>query len=85
MKMTTKRQSVTLSLPRRLVRRAETLAAAQNTSLSSFLAGILQKLVDDRDAYERAKERALAHLRDARPLGTKGRITWTRDSLHERR
>jgi hypothetical protein len=45
----------------------------------------LQDLVKDRDDYEQARERALELMRNAKNLGTRGRITWTRDSLHERR
>jgi len=31
-----------------------------------------------------AKERSLALLRDGLNLGTNGRVTWSRDELHER-
>jgi len=34
--------------------------------------------------YERARRRALRDLRRPRDLGTGGKITWTRDELHER-
>ncbi len=79
------RQNVTLSLPKPLLRKAKILAVERQTSLSGLLAGALETLVRDQDEYERAKERALSYMRNARDLGTKGRITWTRDSLHERR
>ena len=39
----------------------------------------------DGGGSEKAKERALSYMRNARDLGTGGRIPWTRDSLHERR
>ena len=79
------RQNVTLSLSKPLLRKAKILAVERQTSLSGLLAGALEGLVRDADEYEKAKERALGYMRNARDLGTKGRITWTRDSLHERR
>jgi len=79
------RQNVTLSLPRPLLRKAKILAVERQTSLSGILADALEDLVRDQDEYEKAKERALARMRKAQHLGTKGRATWTRDSLHERR
>jgi len=79
------RQNVTLSLPRPLLRKAKILAVEKQTSLSGLLVDALQDLVKDRDDYEQARERALELMRNAKNLGTRGRITWTRDSLHERR
>ena len=38
----------------------------------------------EEDAYARARERALENLRHPFDLGTFGKITWTRDELHER-
>ena len=84
-KTPTDHQNVTLSLPKPLLRKAKILAVERQTSLSRLLAGALEGLVRDSDEYEKAKERALSYMRNARDLGTGGRITWTRDSLHERR
>ena len=87
MKTTTSsdRQNVTLSLPKPLLRKAKILAVEKQTSLSGLLVDAIQDLVKDRDDYEQARERALELMRNAKNLGTRGRITWTRDSLHERR
>lgn len=79
------RQNVTLSLSKPLLRKAKILAVERQTSLSGLLAGVLEGLVRDSDEYEKAKDRALGYMKNARNLGTKGHITWTRDSLHERR
>jgi hypothetical protein len=79
------RQNVTLSLPKPLLRKAKILAVEKQTSLSGILVDALEDLVREQDEYEKAKARALARMRNARSLGTKGRISWTRDSLHERR
>ncbi len=76
---------MTLSLPKPLLRKAKILAVEKQTSLSGLLVDAIQDLVKDRDDYEQARERALELMRNAKNLGTRGRITWTRDSLHERR
>jgi hypothetical protein len=44
----------------------------------------LAELVERESRYGTAKEHAMAAIRDARPLGTNGNATWTRDELHER-
>ena len=41
-------------------------------------------VMDGEDAYARAREHALENLRHPFNLGTFGKITWTRDELHER-
>jgi hypothetical protein len=79
------RQNVTLSLSKPLLRKAKILAVERQTSLSALLAGALENLVQDRHDYEQAKDRALARMKKGFHLGTNGRITWTRESLHERR
>ena len=60
------------------------LAADRDTSVSALMNEALSKLADEDRRYSAAKRRALAALRSARPLGTEGRRTWTRDELHER-
>jgi predicted nucleic acid-binding protein len=44
----------------------------------------VEVVMDEGSAYESARERALEHLKNPRDLGTFGKITWTRDELHER-
>ncbi|PYY00530.1 MAG: CopG family transcriptional regulator [Acidobacteria bacterium] len=77
-------QNITLSLPRELLKRVKRLAADRDTSVSALMNEALSKLADEDRRYSAAKRRALAALRSARPLGTEGRRTWTRDELHER-
>lgn len=44
----------------------------------------LGRLAEEDRRYAAAKKRALTALRTARSMGTNGRRTWSRDSLHER-
>ena len=78
------RQNVTLSLPRELLRKAKRLAVDRDTSLSALLIDALARITDQDRRYDAARKRALASMRAAGSLGTRGRATWTRDELHER-
>ncbi len=52
--------------------------------MSSVMAEAIRKLVDEDQQMEATKRRFLERIRSAPDRGTKGRITWTRDELHER-
>lgn len=77
-------QNVTLSLPRDLLRQVKRLAADRDTSVSALMAEALARLADEDRRYSVARKRALKAMDSARSLGTDGRISWTRDQLHER-
>ena len=77
-------QNITLSLPRELLKRVKRLAVDRDTSVSSLMTEALARLADEDRRYSAARKRALAALRSARSLGTRGRRTWSRDELHAR-
>jgi len=77
-------RNVTLNLPRSLIRQAKRLAAERETSMSALMAEALRRLASEDREYAQARRRALTALKSARSLGTDGRRTWSRDSLHER-
>ena len=77
-------QNITLSLPEEDLREARILAARRGTSVSQLLAGVLRETVEREMGYDAAKQRSLALLREGADLGTDGRVTWSRDDLHER-
>lgn len=74
--------NLTLKLDADLVREARILAAEEGTSISGLLAARLKEIVRERKAYDRARRRALARLRQGFALD------WSRprsrDELHER-
>ena len=74
--------NITLKLDAELLREARVLAAQEGTSISAMLAARLEAIVRERKAYNRARRRALARLREGLDLH------WTpprsRDELHER-
>jgi len=78
----TAKQNVTVCLDRQTLHKAKILAAKRNTSISGLLAQEIENLVSTDDAYEHARRDALALLERGFHLG--GKITTTRDELHER-
>jgi predicted transcriptional regulator len=78
----TDKQNVTVRLERQTLRKAKILAAKRNTSISGLLAQQIEDLVSADDAYEQAQRQALALLERGFHLG--GKITASRDELHER-
>jgi hypothetical protein len=76
-------QNVTLAIPKGILRKAKILAVHKNTSLSGLLTQTLADLVAHQEAYERARQRNLAMLKNGFDLGTNGNITWERGETHE--
>jgi Arc/MetJ-type ribon-helix-helix transcriptional regulator len=78
------KQNVTLSLPKELLKKAKMMAASRHKSLSEFLRESLEERIRESSGYRTAKSRQLRLLKEGFDLGTKGRIGFTRDELHER-
>jgi metal-responsive CopG/Arc/MetJ family transcriptional regulator len=76
--------NVTLSLPESLLRRFRVFAAARNQSMSSLMTVAVRQMIEQDAQTQRAKRRFLERIRNAPDRGTKGKISWTRDELHER-
>lgn len=76
------KQRVTIGLDRQLVVKAKIIAARNSTSVSGLLAHLIEILVGEEEAYERAERQALALLDQRFHLG--GTISARRDELHER-
>ena len=75
---------MTLALPEDLLRRLKIVAAKQDTSISALLTAALSQLADQEEGYAEAQNAMLSDLARGYDLGTHGKITWSRDSLHER-
>ena len=73
--------NVTLKLDADLLREARVVAAEEGRSISALLTARLESIVRERKAFDKARRRALARLRDGLDL------QWTpptsRDELHE--
>lgn len=81
-RVTHMKTNVTLKLDADLIREARVLAAEEGQSISALLTERLEALVRERKAFDKARRRALARLRDGFDLGfTPAK---SRDELHER-
>lgn len=78
------KRNVTLSMPTDLIRRAKALAAARDKSLSELLRESLEEKVSEASGYRQAKNRQLKLLASGFDLGLRGKVSWSRDSVHER-
>ena len=79
------RQNVTLSLPKLLLKKAKVIAARREKSLSELLRESLEEKGREANGYKKARQKQLKLLKEGLDLGTKGRITTTRDEVHDRR
>ncbi len=77
-------RNITLSLPEETLKEAKIVAARRGTSVSALLAAALSELIERESGYAAAKGRTLTALGRGRDLGTRGKIGWERDELHER-
>jgi hypothetical protein len=79
------RQNITLALPKDMIRRVKSMAASEDKSISQLLRETLEKKLKDDSNFRSAKRRQIMLLKNGFDLGTKGQITATRETLHERR
>jgi hypothetical protein len=80
--MSANRTNVTLKLDASLLREARVIAAEAGRSVSALLSDRLESLVRERKAFDRARRRALARLREG--LDLRWAPPKSRDELHER-
>jgi hypothetical protein len=74
--------NITLKLDKDLLREARVLAAEEGTSVSALLTQRLEVLIRERRAFDQARRRALARLREG--LNLEWTPPRTRGELHER-
>ncbi len=77
-------RNITLSLPVKVIRQIKRIAARRQISVSKLLTQTLEEMAAREEEYAQARARHLAWLEHAADLGTYGRATWSRESLHER-
>jgi hypothetical protein len=77
-------RNITLALPVKVLRQIKRIAARRQTSVSKLLTQALEEMATREEEYAQARQRHMAWLEHAAELGTGGRITWSRESLHDR-
>jgi hypothetical protein len=75
-------RNITIVLDEVVIKKAKVLAARRGVSVSALLRQEIARLVEDEDAYQKAKEAALQRLGLGTPLG--GGPYPSREELHER-
>jgi len=78
------KQNITLAIPKDLLQKAKRIAVDRHQSVSGLLTAMIVDLVSSEESYVQARDRQLALLATGLDLGTQGRVSWTRDELHER-
>lgn len=78
------RQNITLSIPRATLKKAKHLAVAKEESLSGLLTQFIEELVSQDESYKEAQQRQLIVMEKGLDFGLHGKITWSREELHER-
>jgi len=63
------KQNITVALDQEVLKKARVLAAERSTSVSRLLADEIERIVGERDRYEKAKQAAIAELRRGYHLG----------------
>ena len=76
------KQNITLSLDKDLIKKGRIIASKKESSLNRLLSDFLKQIIEEEDLYEQCKRKALNTLDKGYHLG--GKITYTRDELHER-
>ncbi|HZT69882.1 MAG TPA: hypothetical protein VFC10_09080, partial [Terriglobia bacterium] len=74
--------NITLKVDAKLLREARVLAAEEGRSVSALLTDRIEEMVRQRKAFDKARRRALARLREG--LDLRWTPPRTRDELHER-
>jgi len=77
-------QNVTLSIPKKTLKKAKHLAIEKNLSLSALLTGFIEQILEKDEEYQRANEHHREILAQGMELGTGGLINWQRDELYDR-
>lgn len=77
-------QNITLSLPKDVLKKVKHLAVEKDTSVSRMLTEMLIEMVIREDNYLQARAHHTRLLRQARDLGTKGQVRYSRGELHAR-
>jgi len=76
----TSKQNVTIRLNRQTLRKAKVLAVRRDTWVNDLLAELIEALVEEHEAYERARRKATTLLDQGFHLG--GIVQCSRDPLH---
>ncbi|MEW6003500.1 MAG: CopG family transcriptional regulator [Nitrospirota bacterium] len=78
------KQNNTLSLPREILKKGKMLAAKRGISLNELVRELLQISTESDEGYRTSADRQIKRMKEGIHLGTRGKISWKRDQLHQR-
>ncbi len=78
------RQNITLSIPKETLKKARHLAVEKEQSLSGLLTEFIEELVRHDESYRDAQQRQMVVMEKGLDFGLQGKVTWSREELHER-
>jgi hypothetical protein len=77
-------QNITLSIPKKVLRKIKILAAERQTSVSHLLTETLERLIEGETGYTAARQRQVEWLERGFNLGLGTNKPGDREELHER-
>ena len=78
------KQNITLSLPKETLKKGKILAAKKGVSLNELIRELLQRTAENEEGYRISADQQIKRMKGGIRLGTKGKISWQRDELHQR-
>ncbi len=77
-------RNLTIHLPEQLIRRLRVCAAMRNQSMTTVVKEAIERTIGEDSVREAAASRLVRRLRNAPDRGIGGKVSWTRDELHDR-
>lgn len=77
-------RNLTIHLPEQLIRRLRVCAATRNQSMTAVVKEAIERTLVEDSVRDAAASRLIRRLRNAPDRGIGGKISWTRDELHDR-
>jgi metal-responsive CopG/Arc/MetJ family transcriptional regulator len=76
-------QNITISLPKKTLRKIKMIAVQRETSVSRMVADVLERIANEETAYNEAQKSALAMMEKGFDLGFEKPAS--REELHDRK
>ena len=77
-------RNLTIHLPEQLIRRLRVCAAIRNQSMTTVVKEAIERTLVEDSVRETAASRLIQRLQNAPDRGVGGKVSWTRDELHDR-
>jgi len=79
-----KGRNLTIHLPEQLIRQLRVCAAIRNQSMTTLVKQAIERTLVEDSGREAAASRLITRLQNAPDRGIGGKVSWTRDEIHDR-